>query len=82
MNIPNKYYLVDRYDQNMQDIIKSCVGLYENQRMSLDGQLLIIKLAANDTKDYKFLKKYKKYNHVQILKYLSDNKQNWETEIN
>lgn len=81
MAIPNKYYIVNYNDPNLQEIIGISIGLFEKKRMSLDGSLVLIKLKANDNKNHQVLSAYKKYNHVQIKKYFADNKTDWETEI-
>lgn len=67
----NRYYIIEPPYQYIQEIIRISVGLFENQRASLDGTKVVVKLHEGDTKQYDFLKDIKEYNHDEILTILN-----------
>lgn len=79
MSHTNRYYIVDANDSNLNDIIDISVGNLVTQRYSLDESEIVIKLHKHDHKDYKFLNKYKKYNHNSILEVMQTDK--WTQNI-
>lgn len=67
----NKYYIIKPPYNNIQEIIRVSVGLFENQRASVDGTKLVIKIPENDKGEYDFLKDLKPYTHDEILQILN-----------
>ena len=77
--ITNKYYIINLDDSNLDEILKLVIGKKEDQRTSLDGKLILLKLFMNDCNTYKILSSYICYNHKEILSILEDS--NWTINI-
>jgi len=69
--IDNRYYIIDLTMENMFNLINKIVGNFQEQRISLDNTLVVIKLKDGDTNIYPELSKYKEYTYSEILKILS-----------
>lgn len=66
----NRYFIIAN-DDKINIILSVAVGKPENQRFSLNGQQIVIKLHQNDNNNYNFLSAYEEQNHDQILNILS-----------
>ena len=77
--ITNKYYIVKLDDPNLDELLKISVGNLEDQRTSLDGKLILLKLFMNDCNTYKILSSYICYNHSEIIQLLEDS--NWTINV-
>jgi len=63
----NKYYVVSASDPDLKEIESIIVGFPDNQRYSIDGNQIVIKLHEHDHKAYPFLSDYPEQNHDSIL---------------
>lgn len=63
----NRYFPIDSNDVNLDEIAQVIVGKLDNQRPSMDGSKLVVKLHEEDHNDYPFLQQYQEYNHEEIL---------------
>lgn len=63
----NRYYIVKANDPNLSKICEVIVGKDINQRYSLNGEKLVVKLNRHDHNNYDFLSQYQEYNHGEIL---------------
>lgn len=70
----NRYFEITPPYSNIQDIIRLCVGLFENQISSIDGTCMIIKLKDGDTQQHECLSRYPEYNLKQIQELLQTSK--------
>lgn len=53
----------------------------ETLRTNLQGNKCIIKLYAGDEQDHQLLNGFTEYTHTEILQYLVDNTEDWNTEL-
>lgn len=68
----NKYYVLEFPYDGIQNIIRHSVGLFENQRASIAGDKIVIKMPNGFKKELPELKKYKQYNHKEILELMNN----------
>ena len=80
MSHTNRYYIVKEEDPNLKEIEAVIVGLPANQRYSIDGTLIVVKLHQGDHKQYEFLQEYQEYNHEEILEALDNSE--WQEPLN
>lgn len=78
--ITNKYYIVNLDDSNLDELLKISVGNKEDQRVSLDGKLILLKLFIDDCNEYEILSQYICCTHSEILTILEG--PNWTYTIN
>lgn len=74
MNNTATYVVID-VDSIIQDMIEESIGNENSFRKSLDGTKAILKF---NTKYPNTMKGYRKYNHKEILQFLTNNVSDWE----
>ena len=63
----NRYFIVAADSPNLPQIYNVIVGKPSNQRYSIAGDNLVVKLHQGDHSDYPFLDGSDEYNHAEIL---------------
>jgi hypothetical protein len=70
----NRYFIIDTNDPNLLEIERIIVGRLSEQRLSIDKQLMVIKLPEGDHNEYAILAQYQEYNHEEILNALNNDR--------